>query len=291
MSGVAQALSLAYCADMTFSIAARSGDAWGVAVASKFVCVGAIVPEVRVGVGAVASQSFCRFAYRAEILDALAAGTRTQAALDTAVAADEGRESRQVGAVGPDGAATYTGGECMDWAGGIAKGDAHEAYAIQGNILTGPDVVTEMERAFLATAGQSLDRRLLAALLAGDAAGGDSRGRQSAALVVHAPGTGYDASGILADVRVDDHPNAPTELARVYDVATLVLGSPEDVQPLQGGLYEEVAGHLRRLGYDSEDAEAALADWAGVVNLENRLVPGGIDSRVLAELRAAAALA
>ena len=273
---------------MTFSIAAHSGDAWGVAVASKFVCVGAIVPEVRVGVGAVATQSFCRFAYRAEILGSLADGASVQASLDAAVAGDEGRESRQVGAVGPDGAATYTGAECMDWAGGIAKGDEGEAYAIQGNILTGPEVVAEMERAFLATAGQSLDKRLLAALLAGDAAGGDSRGRQSAALVVHAPGAGYDASGILADVRVDDHQNAPTELARVHDIATLVLGSPEDVQPFDHALYEEVARHLRRLGYDRSDAETALADWAGVVNLENRLVPGGIDSRVLAELRKAA---
>jgi uncharacterized Ntn-hydrolase superfamily protein len=106
--------------------------------------------------------------------------------------------------------------------------------------------------------------------------------------VVHAPGAGYDASGILADVRVDDHQNAPTELARVHDIATLVLGSPEDVQPLQGELYEEVAGRLRRLGYDGPDLDAALGAWAGVVNLENRVVPGGIDSRVLAELRKAA---
>ncbi len=272
---------------MTFSIAAHSGDAWGVAVASKFICVGSIVPEVRIGVGAVATQSFCRFAYRAEILGALADGTSVQAALDAAVAADDGRESRQLGAVGPDGAATYTGGECMDWAGGIAKGDAHEAYAIQGNILTGSEVVAEMERAFLATVGQSLDRRLLAALLAGDAAGGDARGRQSAALVVHAPGVGYDASGVLADIRVDDHPDAPTELARVHDIATLVLGSPEDVAPWDPALSEEVGAHLRRLGYDGPDVETALADWAGVVNLENRLVPGGIDSRVLAELRRA----
>ncbi|HET7724385.1 MAG TPA: putative peptidoglycan binding domain-containing protein, partial [Propionibacteriaceae bacterium] len=89
--------------------------------------------------------------------------------------------------------------------------------------------------------------------------------------------------GIVADIRVDDHAEAPTELARVHDLATLVLGGPEDVQPLEGALYEEVAGHLRRLGYDG--TEASLADWAGVENLENRLVPGGIDARVLAELR------
>ena len=176
----------------------------------------------------------------------------------------------------------------MDWAGGVARGDGDEAYAIQGNILTGREVVEAMERAFLATAGQSLDRRLLAALLAGDAAGGDSRGRQSAAIVVHQPGTGYDGSGILADLRVDDHPNAPTELARVHAVATLVLGSPEDVSPLEGALYEEVAAHLRTLGYSDPDVDTALATWAGIENLENRLVPGGIDARVLTELRKAA---
>lgn len=270
---------------MTFSIAAHAGDAWGVAVASKFVCVGSIVPEVRIGVGAVATQSFARVAYRAEILDALAAATPVQTALDAAVAADEGRETRQVGAVGLTGAASYTGSECMHWAGGIARGDEREAYAIQGNILTGPEVVEEMERAFLATAGQSLDRRLLAALLAGDEAGGDSRGRQSAALLVRRPGAGYDASGILADLRVDDHPDAPTELARLWDIASLVLGGPEETVPLTGGLYEEVAGHLRTLGFTGPDA---LADWAGVVNLENRLVPDAIDTRVLAELRKAA---
>jgi len=105
---------------------------------------------------------------------------------------------------------------------------------------------------------------------------------------VHSPGVGYDVSGILADVRVDDHPDAPTELARVHDVATLVLGSPEDVQELQEELKEEVAGHLRRLGYNGPDLDDALGAWAGVVNLENRLVGGGIDSRVLAELRKAA---
>lgn len=273
---------------MTFSIAAHSGDAWGVAVASKFVCVGAIVPEVRVGVGAVASQAFCRHAYRAEILDALASGVGVQAALDAAVARDDGRESRQVGAVGPDGATTYTGRECMNWASGISWGDAHEAYAIQGNILTSREVIEEMERAFLATAGEPLDRRLLAALIAGDEAGGDSRGRQSAAVIVHQPGTGYDGSGILADLRVDDHPNAPTELARVHAAAMLVLGSPEDVSPLEGALYEEVVGHLRTLGHADPDLDSALASWAGIENLENRLVPGGIDALVLAELRRAA---
>lgn len=270
---------------MTFSIVARAGEALGVAVASKFVSVGAVVPEVRLGVGAVATQAWARFAYRSEILDALTAGASTTEALGAAVLADEGREQRQVGVVGMDRAASYTGAECLDWAGGVARGDDREAYAIQGNILTGGEVIDEMERAFLAAAGRPLDERLLAALLAGDAAGGDSRGRQSAALRVLEPGTGYDGCGVRCDLRVDDHLDAPRELARVHSIATLHLGSPQDVLPLRGQVAAEVGGLLGKLGFETADPEVALADWAARENLENRLVPSGIDPRVLAELR------
>lgn len=281
---------------MTFSIAAHDGDAWGVAVASKFVAVGSVVPAVRLGVGAVATQSLARWAYRAEVLDALEAGAEVGAALAAATAADDGRALRQVGAVGPTGAATFTGDECFPWAGGRAAGDATTAWAVQGNILTGPEVVDAMEEAFFATAGRPLDERLLAALLAGDAAGGDSRGRQSAALLVLSPGAGYDACGVLADLRVDDHPDAPTELGRLHAVATLVLGGPEDVTPLEDGLRDEVAAHLTALGNppaaagtDGDGVERALETWMSGVNLENRHSPGGIDRRVLDELRSAAA--
>jgi uncharacterized Ntn-hydrolase superfamily protein len=275
---------------MTFSIAAHDGDAWGVAVASKFLAVGSVVPAVRPGVGAVATQSLARVAYLDEVLDALAAGTQVGAAVSAAVAADEGRAHRQVGAVGPTGAATFTGEGCLSWAGGVAAGDGRSAYAIQGNILTGPQVVEAMEAAWLGTAGLSLDVRLVATILAGDAAGGDSRGRQSAAILAHAPGAGYDGCGVLADLRVDDHPDAPRELARLHDLSTLLFGGPEDVEPLQGTLRDEVGALLTAVGrgIPGGDVEAALEAWMSEVNLETRRSPGGIDARVLAELRTAA---
>ena len=274
---------------MTFSIVARDGDAWGVAVASKFLSVGSIVPEVRAGTGAVATQAWGRYAYRAEVLDALTSGTAAPAALAVALAADDGREHRQLGVVGVDGAATHTGSECLPWAGGRTGGDGTTAYAIQGNILTGPEVLDEMERAWLASAGRPLDHRLLDALLAGDAAGGDSRGRQSAALLARAPGAGYDRCGILADLRVDDHPDAPAELARVHELHTLYFGAPEGVRPLEGELRSEVRTLLDRLDRSTggDSLEADLEAWMGEANLETRLSPGGIDARVLEELRRA----
>ncbi len=270
---------------MTFSIAARDGDAWGVAVASRFLAVGSVVPAVREGVGAVATQAMARVAYLDEVLTALAAGSTTRDALAAALAGDDGREHRQVGVVGPDGPATHTGSECLHWAGGRAGGDDHSAYAVQGNILTGPEVVDAMERAWHEHAGRRLDERLLAVLLAGDAAGGDSRGRQSAALLVRQPGAGYDASGVLADLRVDDHPQAPAELARLLSLSTLYFGTPEDVEPLEGALREEVARRLTERGHDDPDTAAALEAWMGEANLENRHTPDGIDRRVLAVLR------
>lgn len=276
---------------MTFSIVARDDDAWGVAVASKFVAVGSIVPQVGPGVGAVATQAMARFAYRQELLDALGTGTSTEQALAEALAADEGRKDRQVGVVGRDGAATFTGADCFAWAGGRSGGDETTAYAVQGNILTGPEVVEAMERAWLDSAGQPLDHRLLASLLAGDEAGGDSRGRQSAALLAHQPGAGYDGSGILADLRVDEHPEAPTELARLHAIHTLYFGAPEDVQQLEGELAQEVADLLSRAGRPGstvDTVEHDLTSWMGEANLETRHVPGGIDGRVLAELRKAA---
>lgn len=270
---------------MTFSIVARDGDALGVAVASKFLAVGSIVPEVRPGVGAVATQAMARYAYRAELLTALATDVPSEQALADAVAADAGRDERQVGVVGASGAATHTGSGCMPWAGGRAGSDAQSAYAIQGNILTGPEVVEEMQHAWLASAGRPLDHRLLAALLAGDAAGGDARGRQSAALVAYAPSAGYDRSGVLADLRVDEHGDAPRELARIHELHTLYFGAPEGVQPLQGALREEVEGLLRRLGHRATSVEADLEAWMGEANLETRHSPDGIDARVLSELR------
>ncbi len=270
---------------MTFSVAAREGDAWGVAVASRFLAVGSVVPAVRAGVGAVATQAMARVAYLDEVMDGLAGGLGARAALDAAVAADGGREHRQVGVVGADGAATFTGGSCLHWAGGRAGGDADSAYAVQGNILTGPEVVEAMEDAWHANHGTRLDERLVAVLLAGDAAGGDSRGRQSAALLVREPGAGYDASGVLADLRVDDHPEAPRELARLLRLSTLHFGTPEGVRPLEGALRDEVARRLADRGFGGDDVAASLEAWMGEANLENRHSGRGIDARVLAVLR------
>jgi len=270
---------------MTFSIAAQVGDAFGVAVASKFPFVGAVVPEVRLGVGAVATQAMARVSYRGTALAALAEGLDAAVAVESCTTPDEGRDHRQLGVVGVDSQATFTGTECMDWAGGVCGREASGGYAIQGNILTGPEVVEAMESAWLGSAGGSLTDRLIATLLAGDEAGGDSRGRQGAALYAVAPGAGYDGCGVLADVRVDDHPDAPRELARLLRVNDLLFGRPEDVQPLTGALAEEVSARLARLGHGGDDVAEALERWAGEANYEMRMSPDGIDAKVLAALR------
>ncbi|HMM94794.1 DUF1028 domain-containing protein [Phycicoccus sp.] len=269
---------------MTFSIAAHDGEAWGVAVASRFLAVGSVVPRVVPGRCALATQAMARVAYLDEVEDGLLEGLTAAAALERATAGDAGREDRQVGVVGADGAATFTGSGCMHWAGGEAAGDSQTAFAVQGNILTGPEVVEAMVSAWHAHRGHALDARLLAVLLAGDAAGGDARGRQSAALLVKAPGAGYDGCGVVADLRVDDHPEAPTELARVHGLSTLYFGTAEDVEPLTGPLRDEVSRLLAAAGH-AGPVEPALEAWMGEVNLETRHSPGAIDRRVLAVLR------
>jgi len=277
---------------MTFSIVARQGQAFGVAVASKFLAVGAVVPAARLGVGAVATQSFARVAYLEELLGRLAGDEDAEDALAAATALDDGRATRQVGVVGLHSAATFTGSECNPWAGGVARDEGDTAYAIQGNILTGPEVVDAMERAWHTSAGRPLAQRLLAALVAGDDAGGDSRGRQSAAMYAVEPDSGYDASGVLADLRVDDHAAPVAELGRLLSEWEMYFGRPEDVQPLEGELADEVRTRLAAAGYAVEPGEGnrlatALADWAGNANYEARLSADGIDRRVLEALRAA----
>ncbi len=275
---------------MTFSIvghAVDAGDAGdgavslGVAVASKFLAVGAAVPAAAAGVGAIATQAFANLAYRPDGLRLLRDGRSAQETLDELTAADEGRDQRQAGIVDGTGrAATFTGPGCHDWAGG-RTGDG---YTVQGNILTGPNVVEAMERAWLASEGRLADR-LLAALAAGDDAGGDKRGRQSAALLVVRAGGGYGGtSDVEVDLRVDDHPAPVPELRRLLDLHRLYFDQPDPATllPLDGELAEEVHAHLRSLGFDTLD------DWAGVENYEERMVAGKIDPLVLGKLRAAA---
>jgi len=275
---------------MTFSIVARSADgaAFGVAVASKFLAVGAAVPAAAAGVGAIATQAYANLAYRPEGMAQLREGRSASLTLETLVAADDKRETRQVGIVDVAGAAaTFTGSECNPWAGGVSG----EGHAIQGNILTGPEVVAAMEDAWHATPAEDpLARRLLAVLVAGDAAGGDRRGRQSAAMLVVTAEGGYGGgSDVLVDLRVDDHGAPVGELARLLDLHDLFFGKPDPdtLLDLSGELAIEVRRRLADLGHVDDELDAALAGWAGIENYEERLVPGRIDPLVLAKLREA----
>ena len=250
----------------------------GVAVASKFLAVGAAVPAAAADIGAIATQAFANLAYRPDGLRLLGEGRSAQETLDALTAADEGRDQRQAGVVDAAGrSATFTGPACHDWAGG-RTGDG---YAVQGNILTGPDVVEAMEKAWLGSEGRLADR-LLTALAAGDLAGGDRRGRQSAALLVVRRAGGYGGtSDVEVDLRVDDHPDPVPELRRLLDLHRLYFDrpDPDTLLPLEGELADEVDLRLRALGFDTLD------DWAGVENYEERMVDGQIDPLVLSQLR------
>lgn len=272
---------------MTFSIVARSDDStrWGVAVASKFLAVGAVVPGVQPPLGAIATQSFANLRYVPDGFAALGAGRTAQETLDALVAADDLREQRQAGVVdGLGRAASFTGSECLNWAGGVTGG----GYAVQGNILAGPEVIEAMVAAYLGADGP-FHLRLLSALLAGDRAGGDSRGRQSAALLVGGVGAGYGGgSDIAIDLRVDDHPDPVVELQRLMGIHDLLFGKPEVTRPLEGEVADRVAAALTALGYPVDDLESSLSTVAGMENLEERLVPGAIDVVVLEHLEALA---
>lgn len=203
----------------TFSIVAADPAAGevGVAVASRFFAVGAVVPHARAGIGAVATQAFANTTFGPRGLDLLARGASPEEVLTILLRGDDDRERRQVGVVSVDGtSATYTGTGPNAWAGGRSG----PGYAVQGNILTGEAVVAAMERAYLASAGKPLAERLFAALEAGDAAGGDARGRQSAALLVCREGAGYGGfTDRAVDLRVDDHPDPFGEMRRLLGLA------------------------------------------------------------------------
>ncbi len=256
-------------------------------MASKFLAVGAAVPAAEAEVGALATQAYANLAYRPQGLALLRTGLRAADVVAGLVAADAGRVQRQLGVVGVEGAgATWTGPHCHPWAGG----QAGDGWAVQGNILTGPQVLDDMRDAWLDDPEQRFAERLLGALRAGDEAGGDRRGRQSAALLVVARGGGYGGtSDIMVDLRVDDHPDPVTELARLLDIHRLLFDQPDPATllDLTGELADEVAGLLVAAGHpaDRSDLDAAIASWAGVENLEERLVPGRIDPLVLAHLR------
>ncbi len=278
----------------TFSIVAvdRERGEIGIAVQSKFLSVGAVVPWVRAGAGAVATQSFANTTFGPRGLALLTNGAAPEAALDELLAGDDGRETRQVGIVDARGrAATFTGAECIPWAGGRIG----DGYAAQGNCLAGPAVVDALAETFEA-AGGTLSHRLVAALAAAQAQGGDKRGQQSAALIVEKPGGGYGAfNDRYVDLRVDDHPRPIDELARILELHALYVfpAEPGDVIPIDADLGAEIARLLARAGahddpsaYDAR-ARAALVAYMHVENLENRVRDdGAIDRQTLEYLRA-----
>lgn len=274
----------------TYSIAAfdRAAGQWGVAVQSKFLAVGAVVPWAEAGVGAIATQAWANPRYGPDGLALLREGLPAQEVVARLVDEDEGRDERQVGVVDAEGrSASWTGSGCLDWAGGRTG----PGYAAQGNILVGAATVDALVETFEAHAELPLARRLLACLAAAEEAGGDSRGRQSAALLVVERGGGYGGmSDTAVDLRVDDHHEPIEELARIYELHDRLFGKTPREQwlPVDAELAAEIYGRLARLGYAGELADS-LDRWAGVENLEERLDGvEEIDPVVLDALREAA---
>ena len=272
----------------TYSIVACDLDAgqWGVATQSKFLAVGSVVPWAEPGVGAIATQAYANPRFGPDGLALLRDGSSAQEVIDRLVAADADRAQRQIGAVDGSGeSATFTGDECMDWAGGLAG----PCFAAQGNILVGEETVTALATTFTATTGRPLAERLLECLAAAQAAGGDRRGQQSAALLVVERSGGYAGlSDLLVDLRVDDHEQPVAELARLHGLHSLLFGRTPDTKwvTVDDTLRAELAQRLHDLGYDGE-LSRAFGNWAGTENLEER-VDGieRIDPVVLSELRA-----
>ena len=268
----------------TYSICACDLEAgqWGVATQSKFLAVGSVVPWAEPQVGAIATQAYANPRYGPNGLALLKGGSSAEEAVERLTSADDGRMHRQLGIVDAEGrSATYTGDECHAWAGGRAG----DGYAAQGNILVSGATVDAIAETFEATAGERLAERLLDCLDAAEAAGGDSRGRQSAALLVVERDGGYaNLSDVLVDLRVDDHADPLVELRRLYRMHHALFGTTprEDWLPVDEALRAELDERLHRVGHPD------LASWASVENLEERVDGDAeIDPVVLERLREA----
>jgi uncharacterized Ntn-hydrolase superfamily protein len=280
----------------TFSIVAYDpvAEEWGVAVQSKFLAVGAVVPWARAGAGAVATQSYANLSYGPDGLAMLEQGMSAQETLDRLVAGDEGRARRQAGIVDAQGrAATFTGDECHDWAGGVTGA----YYAAQGNILVSAETVEAMARTFEVAVGELADR-LVEALSAGQAAGGDRRGKQSASVLVVREGGSYGGyTDRYLDLRVDDDPAPIARLKGLVDLHHLFFKPPEpgEMVAIEGELAREVQRILRWAGfydgpvsgeYDTA-TQKAMSDLIGNENFEERFdeEQGLISSQVMDVLR------
>ncbi|RLG74284.1 MAG: DUF1028 domain-containing protein [Thermoprotei archaeon] len=250
----------------------------GVAVASKFIAVGAFVPWAEANVGAIATQALANISYGPRGLELLRRGYSAKKVLQILISDDPQREERQVGIVDSKGeAAAFTGSKCYPYAGHIIG----ENYAVQGNILTGPEVLEEMAKAFEQTKGELVDK-LLAALEAGDKAGGDRRGKQSAAIIVVREKGGYGGyTDRYVDLRVDDHPEPVQELKRLFKIWELTLltrEKPDDIVD-KNEVAAAVQRALKKLGYykgeitgiwDAE-TENAFRDFMLINNFENKM--------------------
>jgi uncharacterized Ntn-hydrolase superfamily protein len=270
----------------TYSIAACDLDAgqWGVATQSKFLAVGSVVPWAEPQVGAIATQAYANPRYGSEGLGLLREGLSAEEVVQRLTAADEGRDQRQLGVVDREGrSASFTGAECLEWAGGRTG----PCYAAQGNILVSAATVDAIAETFESSKG-TLAERLLDCLDAAQAAGGDRRGQQSAALLVVEQDGGYaKLSDTIVELRVEDHELPLEELRRLYRLHEALFGeTPRDEWlTVDDALANELRQRLAKLGYDGE-LEDALNKWAGNANLEER-VDGvaEIDPIVLEELR------
>src|SRR5881398_1204917 len=270
----------------TYSIAACDLDAgqWGVATQSKFLAVGSVVPWAEPGVGAIATQAYANPRYGTEGLGLLREGLSAEEVAERLTAADEGRDQRQLGIVDREGrSASFTGAECLEWAGGRTG----PCYAAQGNILVSAETVDAIAETFERSQGP-LAERLLYCLDAAQAAGGDRRGQQSAAILVVERDGGYAGlSDEVVDLRVDEHERPLEELRRIYVMHQAIFGRTPPMQWLDVDeqLAEELRDRLGRLGYDGDLAKAFFT-WAGNENLEER-IDGveRIDPVVLEELR------
>ena len=270
----------------TYSIAACDLDAgqWGVATQSKFLAVGSVVPWAEPHVGAIATQAYANPRYGPEGLSLLREGLSAEEVVARLTAADEGRDQRQLGVVDREGrSASFTGAECLEWAGGRTG----PYYAAQGNILVSAETVDAIAETFESSKG-TLAERLLDCLDAAQAAGGDRRGQQSAALLVVEQDGGYaKLSDTIVELRVEDHELPLEELRRLYRLHEALFGeTPRDEWlTVDDALANELRDRLAKLGYDGE-LEDALNKWAGNANLEERVDGAAeIDPIVLEELR------
>jgi uncharacterized Ntn-hydrolase superfamily protein len=270
----------------TYSIAACDLDEgqWGVATQSKFLSVGSVVPWAEPAVGAIATQAYANPRYGPQGLELLRQGLSADEVVERLTTADDGRDHRQLGVVDGQGrGASYTGAECLDWAGGRTG----ECYAAQGNILVSAETVDAIAETFEASSGP-LAERLMDCLDAAQAAGGDRRGQQSAALLVVEKDAGYAGlSDVVVELRVEDHERPLEELRRLFGLHQAIFGkTPERLWlDVDDELATELRERLARLGYEGELGDAFFT-WSANENLEER-VDGveRIDPVVLEELR------